>query len=385
MGYPYSEIFALSSGSIINKKQMEKLQRDEILQPTYDESLDKCKSCIFGKMARKPFPYKVERAKELLGLIHTDVYGPFRTVSRECASYFITFTYDFSCYGYVYLMKHKHDVFETFKVFQNEVKNHLGKKIKAIRSDCGGGYLSHKFVNHMKSCGIVSQLTPPYTPQHNWVSERRNLTLLDMIRSMMNLTTLPKSFGGYALDSAARILMVPTKKVDRMPYEIWHGKAPKLSYLRETMGYYFYNPLKNKIFVARNVDFFENSLTLQEAKDDTQPSENTSERHDEVKPAEVEPYSVEVTIRRSERISQAPDRYGFYIDADEHELRYLNEPPNYKVALLDPESDKWLDVIGKTNIQEKDAKDKPKTNNPKHGEKETKSRRCLTVIGSDRK
>ncbi|GJS55457.1 retrotransposon protein, putative, ty1-copia subclass [Tanacetum coccineum] len=54
-----------------------------------------------------------------------------------------------------------------------------------------------------------------------------------MVRSMMNLTTLPKSFWGYALESAARILnMVPTKKVDRTPYEIWHGKAPKLSYLR---------------------------------------------------------------------------------------------------------------------------------------------------------
>ncbi|GJT25812.1 retrotransposon protein, putative, ty1-copia subclass [Tanacetum coccineum] len=184
-------------------------------------------------MACKPFPHQVERAKDLLGLIHTDVCGPFRTVSREGASYFITFTDDFSRYGYVYLMKHKHEVFETFKVFQNEVENQLGKKIKAIRSDRGGEYLSHEFVNHMKSCGIVSQLTPPYTPQHNGVSERRNQTLLDMVRSMMNLTTLPKSFWGYALESAARILnMVPTKKVERTPYEIWHGKAPKLSYLR---------------------------------------------------------------------------------------------------------------------------------------------------------
>ncbi|GJQ98622.1 retrotransposon protein, putative, ty1-copia subclass [Tanacetum coccineum] len=207
--------------------------RDGILQLTHDKSLEKCKSCIFGKMARKPFPHQVEIAKDLLGLIHTDVCGPFRTVSREGASYFITFTDDFSHYGYVYLMKHKHEVFETFKVFQNEVKNQLGKKIKVIRSDRGGEYLSHEFVNHMKSCGIVSQLTLRYTPQHNRVSERRNRTLLDMVRSMMNLTTLPKSFWGYSLESVVRILnMVPTKKVEMTPYEIWHGKAPKLSYLR---------------------------------------------------------------------------------------------------------------------------------------------------------
>nr|GEU32591.1 hypothetical protein [Tanacetum cinerariifolium] len=115
---------------------------------------------------------------------------------------------------------------------------------------------------------------------------------------------------GYTLESAARILnMVPTKKVERTPYEIWHGKAPKLSYLRvwgcypkETMGYYFYYPLENKIFVARNDEFFENNLIVQEAsgshellklsgsgegleliqEEDTQPSENTSEEHKDV-------------------------------------------------------------------------------------------------------
>ncbi|GJT28814.1 retrotransposon protein, putative, ty1-copia subclass [Tanacetum coccineum] len=112
-------------------------------------------------------------------------------------------------------------------VFQNEVENQLGKKIKAIGFDQGGEYLSYEFVNHMKSHGIVSQLTLPYTPQHIGVPKRSNQTLLDMVRSMMNLTTLPKYFWGYALESAARILnMVPTKKVERMPYEIWHGKLP---------------------------------------------------------------------------------------------------------------------------------------------------------------
>ncbi|GJY34812.1 retrotransposon protein, putative, ty1-copia subclass [Tanacetum coccineum] len=100
----------------INKKCIDKLQRDGILQPTHDESLEKCKSCISGKMARKPFPHQVEKAKDLLGLIHTDVCGPFRTVSGESASYFITFIDDFSRYDYVYLMRHKHEVFETFKV-----------------------------------------------------------------------------------------------------------------------------------------------------------------------------------------------------------------------------------------------------------------------------
>nr|GEV23578.1 hypothetical protein [Tanacetum cinerariifolium] len=189
----------------INKKCMDKLQRDGILQPTHHESLQKCKSCISRKMARKPFPHQVKRAKDLLGLIHTDVCGSFRTVSREGASYFITFTYDFSYYGDVYLMKHKHEVFETFKVFQDEVENQLEK--------------------------------------------------------------------------------------------------------------------------------------------DTQPSKNTSKVHNEVAPIEVEPQNVKVPIHRSTMIPQGPDIYGFHVDVEEYELGDLNEPPNYKASLSDPEFDKWLESM----------------------------------------
>ena len=102
--------------------------------------------------------------------------------------YFITFTDDLSRYGYIYLMKHKSETFDKFKEFQNEVENQRGKKIKFLRSDRGGEYLSHEFDEHLKECGIVPQLTPPRTPQRNGVSERPNRTLLDMVRSMMSLT-----------------------------------------------------------------------------------------------------------------------------------------------------------------------------------------------------
>ncbi|GJX28056.1 retrotransposon protein, putative, ty1-copia subclass [Tanacetum coccineum] len=136
---------------------------------------------------------------------------------------------------------------------------------------------------------------------------------------MMNLTTMPLSFWDYALESATHILnMVPTKKVDKTPYELWYGKVPNLSYLKvwgcealvkrdtpdklqqrsvkcifirypkETMGYYFYFPPENKIVVARYAKFLEKNLISQEASwrtveleeihdEDTSPSENTSE------------------------------------------------------------------------------------------------------------
>ena len=82
-------------------------------------------------------------------------------------------------------------------------KNHRNKKIKFLRSDRGDEYLSYEFGLQLKQCGIVSQLTPPGTPQRYGVSERRNRTLLDMVRSMMSLTDLPLLFLGYALETAA--------------------------------------------------------------------------------------------------------------------------------------------------------------------------------------
>jgi transposase InsO family protein len=96
------------------------------------------------------------------------------TTARGGYQYFITFTDDLSRYGDVYLMKHKSETFEKFKEFHSEVENQCGKKIKTLRSNRGGEYLSHEFSSHLKSCGIVPQLTPPGTPQRNGVSERHN-------------------------------------------------------------------------------------------------------------------------------------------------------------------------------------------------------------------
>ena len=77
----------------------------------------------------------------------------------------------------MYLMKHKSETFEKFKEFQSEVENQRDRKMKFLRSDCGGEYLSHEFGTHLRKCGIVSQLKPPETPLGYGVSGRRNRTL----------------------------------------------------------------------------------------------------------------------------------------------------------------------------------------------------------------
>ncbi|KAL0283835.1 UNVERIFIED_CONTAM: Retrovirus-related Pol polyprotein from transposon TNT 1-94 [Sesamum angustifolium] len=130
-------------------------------------------------------------------------------------------------------MRYKSEPFVRFKEFGLEVDNQTGRKIKTLRSDRGGEYLSGEFIDYLKKNSIVSQWTPPGTPQLNGVAERRNQTLLDMIQSMMSFTELPLSFWGYALETAARLLNIaPSKTVAHTPYQIWHGKPSSYKYLR---------------------------------------------------------------------------------------------------------------------------------------------------------
>ncbi|GJW26154.1 retrotransposon protein, putative, ty1-copia subclass [Tanacetum coccineum] len=122
------------------------------------------------------------------------------------------------------------------------------------------------------------------------------------------------------------------------------------------MGYYFYNPSENKVFVARNAEFFENGLIDLKSsgsvedlelipEEDTNTSLDTSLDHEEDDQEIDEPQSDINPIRRSTRTRRPRYRLCLYIDAEEHELGDLGEPANYKVALLDPEFKKWLDAM----------------------------------------
>ncbi|GJU76400.1 retrotransposon protein, putative, ty1-copia subclass [Tanacetum coccineum] len=141
----------------VNKKRIAQLQKDGVLE-SFDFKLDDvCESCLLGKMTKSPFTGSCERGEGLLDLVHTDVCGPFRSATKDGKRYYVTFTDDFSRYGYVYLIKHKSNTFEVFKRYQNEVENQLGRKIKVLRSDRGGEYLSIEFFDHLKNCDSTDE------------------------------------------------------------------------------------------------------------------------------------------------------------------------------------------------------------------------------------
>ena len=155
---------------------------------------------------------------------------------------FITFTDDYSRYGYIYPIKEKSEALDKFKIFKAEVENQFDKRIKIVRSDRGGEYYGRHtsygqvpgpFARFLQETGIVAQYTMPGDPRQNGVAERRNRTLMDMVRSMMSYSTLPLGLWMEALKTAIHILnRVPSKSVPKTPYELWTGRVPSLQHFR---------------------------------------------------------------------------------------------------------------------------------------------------------
>ena len=201
----------------------------------------------------------VVRSSDLLEVIYTDISGPYTaTLCRNF--YFITFIDDYSRYGYLYLIKEKSESLDKFKIFRTEVEKQLGKVIKVVRSDRGGEYygkhgdagqLKGPFAKYLEDSGIVAQFTMPGSPEQNGIAERRNRTLMEMVRSMISRTNLPGFLWGEALKTALYILnRVPTKAVPLTPFELWTGRKPSLNHLKVwgcPVEVKLYNPTLSKL------------------------------------------------------------------------------------------------------------------------------------------
>ncbi|KAL0382164.1 UNVERIFIED_CONTAM: Retrovirus-related Pol polyprotein from transposon TNT 1-94 [Sesamum calycinum] len=254
-----------------------------------------CEACLQGKQHKKPFPSGTSwRAKAVLELIHTDVCGPMRTPSHEQNRYFILFIDDYSRMTWVYFMREKSEVFKVFKKFKNLVEKQSGRSIKVLRSDRGKEYNNSEFDKFCEEEGIEHQTTVSYNPQQNGVSERKNRTVMEMARSMLQEKHLPKAFWAEAVYTAVYLLnRCPTKAVQNMtPIEAWSGKKPSAKHLRvfgsicyvhiptekrhkleektekgiflgystQSKGYRIYNLKTKKLIISRDVEFDEDAM-----------------------------------------------------------------------------------------------------------------------------
>ncbi|KAM7520343.1 hypothetical protein LguiB_019305 [Lonicera macranthoides] len=273
--------------------------------PKFDCPSGVCEDCVVSKQHRDPFAKgKSWRAKKALELVHSDICGPITPSSNGGKKYIITFIDDFSRKTWVYFLLEKSDAFVAFKNYKALVEKEMGSPIKVLRTDRGGEYNSHEFVVFCESQGIKRQLTTAYTPQQNGVCERKNRTILNMVRSLLKRSGIPKNFWPEAVNWSIHVLnRSPTLVVKNMtPEEAWNGQRPAVDYFRifgciayarvpdakrkklddkgekciflgvsdESKAYKLYNPITKKIVISRDVVFDEENFWSWSNKGDGQ-------------------------------------------------------------------------------------------------------------------
>ena len=261
------------------------------------DQVDTCNHCIHGKLPRLSFPQQrsTERSSELIELVHSDVCGPIEVPSLGGSRYFITFKDDCSSWLVAYPMRRKSESFSKYKNYKAMAERQTGRKLKVLRTDRGGEYLSNEFRDELEESGVRHQLSAVETPQQNGIAERINRTLLDLVRSMLHAKELPKQFWAEALATAVHIRNRVTSKsieVDKTPHHYWHGTAPDIGAMRvfgcrcwyripkskvrkldsraneavmigyadECKAYKLWDPKLERVIVSRDVVFAENEM-----------------------------------------------------------------------------------------------------------------------------
>lgn len=290
--FDQSQLWHLRYGHLnIKGLQLLKQKNMVIGLPEIEAKTQVCEGCIYGKMHRLPFPKTSWRAREPLEVIHTDIWGPSRTLSLGNKRYFILFVDDYTRMMWVYFLNEKSEAFSAFLKFKALAEKQSSHQIKTLRTDRGGEFIYTPFMEYCKDNGIQRQLTIRRSPQQNGVAERKNRTIVEMARSMMIGKSLPKIFWAEAIHTTIYILnRCPTKAVrNRTPFEAWHKKKPVVDHLKifgsiayshistpnrdkfdekseklifigysdESKGYRLYNPITCKLVVSRDVIFDE--------------------------------------------------------------------------------------------------------------------------------
>ena len=156
------------------------------------------------------------------------------TGSLSGCEYFLTIIDDKTRYTWIYVLKHKDEVFARFLEWKALVENSTGRKLKALRTDNGGEYTSKEFETYLKQNGIRHERTVPKTPEQNGVAERMNRTIVETARCMLAEAKLPRKFWAEAVSMAVYLRnRSPTTAVNGMtPFEALTGDKPCVDILR---------------------------------------------------------------------------------------------------------------------------------------------------------
>ncbi|KAH9780462.1 hypothetical protein KPL71_008083 [Citrus sinensis] len=215
-----------------------KISKDDLVKglPKIGFQKDKiCEACQFGKQIKTSFKNKnhISTSKPL-ELLHIDLFGPSRYASLNGKYYAFVIVDDYSRYTWVLFLANKDDALDAFKVLCKKLQNEKGHGIVCIRSDHGGEFENHAFESFCNNLGIEHQFSSPRTPQQNRVVERKNRSIQEMARTMLNENALPKYFWAEAVNTACyvlnRVLIRPN--LNKTPYELWKDRKPNIGYFK---------------------------------------------------------------------------------------------------------------------------------------------------------
>ena len=189
----------------LGKQNMTKLMNSDLVKDmaVSTQTLTFCEPCAQGKAHQQSYPKIYDtRSADILDLIHADVCGSINPVSLGGKCYFVTITDDCSIFVWVRFIRHKSEVFQKFRDLIKELEKGTGRKLKALRSDRGGEFLSNEFEQYLKRRGIHHQLNTADSPQQNGVAERMNRTLIEKAHAMIAAANVSKTFSAEAIANA---------------------------------------------------------------------------------------------------------------------------------------------------------------------------------------
>lgn len=114
----------------------------------------------------------------ILERVHSNVCGSLLTTSTTKHRFYVIFVDDFSRKCWIFFMQKKDQMFLKFYEFKAFAEKDIDKKVKALKSDNGGEYVSNEFNNLYAPEGIRWELIAPHNPQQNGVAERKNISIV---------------------------------------------------------------------------------------------------------------------------------------------------------------------------------------------------------------
>ncbi|GKB57054.1 retrovirus-related pol polyprotein from transposon TNT 1-94, partial [Tanacetum coccineum] len=229
-------------------------------------------ACKIGKQAHASQAKNIVSTTRCLELLHMDLFGPSFVWSYGGNRYTLVIVDDYSRYTWTRFLKDKTEAFDQFKIFSRKIQNQLGCLIVSIRTDHGIEFDNEvQFGEFCNANGITHNFSALRTLQSNGVVERKNRTLQEMSRHMLNEQSLPQKFWCNAIDTSTYILnrILIKAILGKIPYELLRGRKPTLDYSRV---------FRSKCFILNTKDYltkFDLKIT-QVTFDETPPPSKTS-------------------------------------------------------------------------------------------------------------